>query len=308
MRRLFVVRGFQSLLTLFALSVIVFSLGRFTGSPVALLAPPTANQARLEQIERELGLDRPLHIQYGIYMAHTLQGDLGRSLSSDQPVWDLFKRRVPATMHLTVVGLGIILLLGVPLGVVAALNRGRVLDHVVRIFASFGQAAPTFWLGLILLTVFGVWLNILPPAGREGWAGWRHVIMPAFVLGAFPLAGVVRLVRSSMLQVISSDYIMVARSKGLSERVVIGRHALRNALLPTVTFMGIILVTHFLTGAVVVETIFAWPGVGALAFESVVLRDFPVLQAMVLISGAWFVLASFVVDISYRILDPRVRV
>ena len=308
MRRLFVVRGFQSLLTLFALSVIVFSLGRFTGSPVALLAPPTANQARLEQIERELGLDRPLHIQYGIYMAHTLRGDLGRSLSSDQPVWDLFKRRVPATMHLTVVGLGIILLLGVPLGVVAALNRGRVLDHVIRIFASFGQAAPTFWLGLILLTVFGVWLNLLPPAGREGWAGWRHVIMPAFVLGAFPLAGVVRLVRSSMLQVISSDYIMVARSKGLSERVVIGRHALRNALLPTVTFMGIILVTHFLTGAVVVETIFAWPGVGALAFESVVLRDFPVLQAMVLISGAWFVLASFVVDISYRFLDPRVRV
>ena len=308
MRRFFVVRGFQSLLTLFALSVIVFSLGRFTGSPVALLAPPTANQARLEQIERELGLDRPLHIQYGIYMAHTLRGDLGQSLTNDQPVWDLFKRRVPATMHLAVVGLGIILLLGVPLGVVASLNRGRILDHVIRIVASFGQAAPTFWLGLILLTVFGVWLNLLPPAGREGWAGWRHVIMPAFALSTFPLAGVVRLVRSSMLQVISSDYIMVARSKGLSERVVIRRHALRNALLPTVTFMGIILVTHFLTGAVVVETIFAWPGVGSLAFDSAVLRDFPVLQAMVLISGAWFVLASFLVDISYRFLDPRVRV
>ena len=305
MPRVLAGRFVQALATLVALSVIVFVMGRVTGSPVDLLLPVEATPEQVKQLEQDLGLNESWFKQYIIFAGRTLRGDLGRSVLNKQPVVDQFAERFPATLELGIAGAVIVFGAGIPLGVLAALNHGRLLDMVVRFFAALAQALPSFWLGLMLMLLFGVQLEVLPVAGR---GGWEHTILPAVSLSMFSLAGVLRLTRSGMLEALGQDYVMFARSKGLSERVVVMAHVLRNALIPVVTFSGLVVVSTFLTGSVVIETIFAWPGVGYMAYLSVVNRDYPALQAVVLIFGGMFILANFLVDISYAVLDPRIRV
>ena len=256
-------------------------------------------------MEERIGLNKPLYVQYWRFLSDAATGNFGRSLQyGDTSVAELFNERLPATLQLAGAAMLITFGLGIPLGIGAALTRGGWLDVVFRWFAAIAQATPSFWLAFVLIAVVGVWLKWLPFAGREG---PESVILPAIAVAMFPFAGVMRLTRSGMLEVLGEEYIFFARAKGLSERWVILRHALRNALIPVVTFSGIIIVSNFLVGSLAVEVVFSWPGVGRLAFESVVLRDFPTLQGLTLIFATMFVVANLLVDISYALLDPRIR-
>ena len=298
-------RGMQAILVLIFASFAVFLLGRISGSPAAHLLPVDATDEQVEQMEERIGLNKPLYVQYWRFLSKAATGDFGRSLQyGDTSVAELFNERLPATLQLAGAAMLITFGLGIPLGIGAALTRGRWLDVVFRWFAAIAQATPNFWLAFVLIAVVGVWLKWLPFAGREG---PESVILPAIAIAMFPFAGVMRLTRSGMLEVLGEEYIFFARAKGLSERWVILRHALRNALIPVVTFSGIIIVSNFLVGSLAVEVVFSWPGVGRLAFESVVLRDFPTLQGLTLIFATMFVVANLLVDISYALLDPRIR-
>lgn len=288
---------------LFALVVIVFTLTRMSGSPAALLLPGDASAQDVQELETRLGLREPLPVQFGRYLMAAMKGDLGQSLRTKRPVVDMFIERLPATLEVLLIGV-LIMSIGVPLGLVAALNRGSGIDLAVRLIASVGMSVPSFWLGTVLALVLGVWMRLLPVAGRSG---WESAIMPAIALSMYAMAGVARLMRSSMLQVLGQDYVFFARAKGLPETKVLLKHALRNALIPVVSFTSIVIVTQFLLGAVVIETVFAWPGVGYLAFQSLVQRDYPVLQGVVLLMGVVFILVNLAVDLLYGVLDPRIR-
>ena len=288
---------------LFALVVIVFTLTRMSGSPAALLLPGDATAQDVQELETRLGLREPVPVQFGRYLMAAMKGDLGTSLRTRRPVVDMFIERLPATLEVLLIGV-LIMSIGVPLGLVAALNRGSGIDLAVRLIASVGMSVPSFWLGTVLALVLGVWLRLLPVAGRSG---WESAIMPAIALSMYAMAGVARLMRSSMLQILGQDYVFFARAKGLPERLVLLKHALRNALIPVVSFTSIVIVTQFLLGAVVIETVFAWPGVGYLAFQSLVQRDYPVLQGVVLLMGVVFILVNLAVDLLYGVLDPRIR-
>ena len=295
----------QAILVLLFASFAVFLLGRISGSPAALLLPVDATDDQVAQMEERIGLNKPLYVQYWRFVSDAATGDFGQALAyGNNSVAELFKERLPATLQLAGAAMLITFGLGIPLGIGAALTRGRWPDVVLRWFAAIAQATPSFWLAFVLIAVVGVWLKWLPFAGREG---PESVILPAIAVAMFPFAGVMRLTRSGMLEVLGEEYIFFARAKGLSERVVILRHALRNALIPVVTFSGIIVVSNFLVGSLAVEVVFSWPGVGRLAFESVVLRDFPTLQGLTLIFATMFVVANLLVDISYALLDPRIR-
>ena len=288
---------------LLALVVIVFTLTRMSGSPAALLLPGDATAQDVQELETRLGLREPVPVQFVKYVIAALTGDLGKSLRTKRPVVDMFMERLPATLQVLFIGM-LVMSIGVPLGLVAALTRGSGIDLAVRLISSVGMSVPNFWLGTVLALVLGVWLHLLPVAGRSG---WESAIMPAISLSMYAMAGVARLMRSSMLQVMGQDYIFFARAKGLPERKVLLKHALRNALIPVVSFTSIVIVTQFLLGAVVIETVFAWPGVGYLAFQSLVQRDYPVLQGVVLLMGVVFILANLAVDLLYGFLDPRIR-
>ena len=288
---------------LLALVVIVFTLTRMSGSPAALLLPGDATAQDVQELETRLGLREPVPVQFVKYVMAAMTGDLGKSLRTKRPVVDMFMERLPATLQVLFIGM-LIMSIGVPLGLVAALTRGSGIDLAVRLISSVGMSVPSFWLGTVLALVLGVWLHLLPVAGRSG---WESAIMPAISLSMYAMAGVARLMRSSMLQVLGQDYIFFARAKGLPERKVLLKHALRNALIPVVSFTSIVIVTQFLLGAVVIETVFAWPGVGYLAFQSLVQRDYPVLQGVVLLMGVVFILANLAVDLLYGVLDPRIR-
>lgn len=303
MVRLVANRLWQGVLMLLALALLVFVLARMSGSPAALLLPADASADDVAEFETRIGLRDPLPIQFARFAGAAAVGDLGSSLRTKRPVIAMFLERLPATLHVLFYGL-LIMSLGVPLGVAAALSRATGLDLAIRLFASFGTSVPHFWLGTMLALVFGVWLRLLPVAGL---GGWESAILPAVALSMYPLAGITRLTRSGMLQVLGQDYIFFARAKGLPERLVVLKHGLRNALVPVIGFAGIVIVTHFLLGAVVVETVFAWPGVGYLAYQSVIQRDYPVLQGVVLLMGLVFVVANLLVDLLHGYLDPRVR-
>jgi peptide/nickel transport system permease protein len=282
---------------------IVFVLTRLSGNPIFLLLDVNATQHDQEILTRHLGLDKPLPVQYGLYVMNVAAGDFGSSIISRRPVVEHIWERLPATVELGFVAMFMSILIGVPLGMYSAVSRGGALDTAARVFAVLGQSMPTFWLGLMLILFFGVVLGVLPAGGR---GGLLHLVLPAFTLGYFTSAAILRLTRSAMLEVLGSEYIKFARLKGLHEQVVLWKHGLRNALLPVVTF-AVLLFVQFLGGAVVTETVFAWPGLGRLILESITTRDYPVVQAGVLVLSALYLTGNLFVDLLYSYLNPRIR-
>lgn len=296
-------RLIQAIVALLLLSLAVFLLTRATGNPLDLLLGQNATQEDYARLEAELGLDRPLHVQYGAYVGKLLQGDLGKSVRSGDAVGALIKERALASAYLAIAATLFAFALGVPLGVLAAVYRARPLDAAITTGAVLFQAVPSFWLGIVLINIFAVQLDMLPAGEMEG---PTSVILPALTLGLFGLGGVVRLVRTSMLEVLDSEFVKLARAKGVSERDVVMKHALRNALLPVVTYVGIYFAI-LLTLDAVVEVVFNWPGIGRMMFDAIVFRDFPLAQGMVLFAAAITIVINFVVDVAYAYLDPRIR-
>jgi ABC-type dipeptide/oligopeptide/nickel transport system permease component len=303
MVRFLVGRVLQTVLSMLVVISIVFVLTRLSGNPIHLLLDVNATERDQEILTRYLGLDQPLPIQYAIYVKNLARGDLGQSILSRRPVAEHIWERLPATVELGFVAMFLSVLIGVPLGVYSAVRRGGIMDGAARVFAVLGQSMPTFWLGLMLILFFGVVLGVLPAGGR---GGLEHLILPAFTLGYFTSAAILRLTRSAMLEVLGSDYIKFARLKGLHEQVVLWKHGLKNALLPVVTF-AVMLFVQFLGGAVVTETVFAWPGLGRLILESITTRDYPIVQAGVLVLSALYLTGSLFVDVLYSYLNPRIR-
>lgn len=284
-------------------SLIIFVISRLSGDPVALMLPMDAPQSAIEALRTELGLDRPMWEQYLLFLWKAVQGDFGQSYRWQMPALTLVFERLPATILLAVAAFTFSLVLAIPLGVLSAVCRGSWIDQIGRIIAMLGQAVPPFWVGLILILVFAVSLQWLPAFGA---GGVQHVILPAIALGWYPVAAQTRVIRSGMLEVLDSDYIRMGRAVGTPERLLIWKYAFRNALLPLVTIMGVYFAS-MLSGAFVVETVFAWPGLGRTVVEAVFARDYPVVQAGVLVTSILFVLSNLFVDLSYGLIDPRIR-
>jgi peptide/nickel transport system permease protein len=290
--------------TLVLMSVIVFGLARLSGDPVAMLLSEYASEQERIALTARLGLDRPLHEQYGIFIARALQGDLGRSIGGDQrPALELVLERLPASLLLAGTALCASLLVGIPLGVLAAARRGSKIDLGIRLLTLLGQSVPVFWLGIVLMYLFSVQLAWLPTSGT---GSWRHLLLPAASMALFTIAATTRLTRVSMIDALGSEYVKLARLKGLSHATVVWKHALRNSLIPVTTYLGTFFAT-MITGAVVIETVFSWPGIGRLAYQSIMNRDFPVVQAVVLTTTTIFMAANLLVDIAYAWLDPRIE-
>jgi peptide/nickel transport system permease protein len=287
-----------------AVSVIIFGLARITGDPLDVLLPEDATPEDFEAAAEVWGLDKPLHVQYLVYLGNIATGNLGESIKwPGKNSAELIASRLPATFQLAAVSLLVAAVIGVPLGVITAVRRDTVVDYQGKVFAMLGQAIPNFWLGIILMWIFGVLLGWLPTSGK---GGISHLILPAFTLGYSSSAALMRLTRSSMLEVLDSEYIKLARIKGLSERKVIWKHCLRNAAIAPVTYFGLIL-GGFMTGSVVTESVFAWPGVGLLAIDALRSWDFQVVQSVVLLFAGVFIATNLLVDVLYAYLDPRIR-
>jgi len=300
----YIIRRFvQSLVALLVLSLLIFLMSRMTGDPTLLMLPDDATQEDVERLRTALGLNRPLPVQYWVFLRNAVQGDFGRSIKGRMPVSDMLKERLLNSIKLAVVSFCIAILLAFPLGVIAAVKKGTALDTTANIVAVLGQSLPQFWVGIVLIQIFAVRLHWLPVAGTGSFA---HYIMPAFTLGWFLVAGMMRLLRSSMLDVMGSEFVKLARIKGLPSRTVIWKHALRNALIPVLTF-GAIYLAILVTGAILVETVFAWPGVGQLIYQGIMFRDFPVIQAVVLLTACVVIMVNLLVDIAYAYIDPRIR-
>ena len=299
-------RLLQTFIVILGVSFISFGLMFLTGDPTEVWLGEAADFMTAEQIEefRQLrGFDQPWHIQYVNFVKNALQGDFGESYRYSEPAFDVVMRRFPATVQLALIALAVSVILGVPIGVLSATRPNTGLDYIATLAALIGQSVPSFFLGIMLMLIFGVWLRILPISGR---GDWRNLLLPAFTLAAFSLARNMRLTRSSLLEVIQQDYVRTARAKGLSENSVIYLHALRNALLPLVTMVGLQL-GFLLAGSVIVESIFAWPGVGRLIIDAIYNKDFAVVQAGVTILAIAFTLVNLGVDLLYSWIDPRVR-
>lgn len=306
MQRFILIRFLQSLLALFVLSVVVFFATWVTGDPVDYILPPQETTfEEKEALAEKLGLDRPVPVQYITYVGRIFKLDFGYALGYGRmPVTKVIKSRLPATLHLGIMALVLTLGIAFPLGVFAAYNRGKIIDTISRGLAFAGQSVPEFWLALVLIYVFGVWWELLPVAGREG--GWSHWILPSITAAWNSLAGLLRITRSSVLEVLGSDYIRTARAKGLMERSVLWRHTLKNALIPPITSVALLGV-GMLNGIVLVEIVFGWPGLGIMAVSSVLARDLFLIQGITLLFGALYLLANFLADVAYSIVDPRVR-
>src|SRR5690349_8192389 len=290
-------------LSLLLLSLTIFFFVRVTGGPAALLVEPAPSAADIAAIHHRFGLDQPLWLQYGLFMWSLAHGDLGQSFYYQTPVIDLYLSRLPNSLMLAGVAMVFSLLIGIPSGILAAVRVGRFWDSAGKVFALLGLSLPSFWVGLVLILLFSVYLHWLPSSG----AGTPlHLIMPAFALGWYFAAAHMRLTRSSMLDVLGSEYIKLARLKGLPQSLVIAKHAFKNALIPVLTLAGLNLVI-MVNVAVVVETVFAWPGIGRLLYEGITFRDFPVVQGVVLMGGAMIVAVNLIIDILYAVIDPRIR-
>jgi len=292
-----------SLTAMLGVITIVFALLHVTGDPAALLVTQDATRQDMERIRHAYGLDQPLSVQYARFVERVVRGDLGYSYRQDVPVTELIAGHLGATFELALASLAVAIVLGVALGMAAAVRRGSGIDAAAMTVALFGTSMPSFWLGLLLIIVFGVKLGWLPVSG---YGGLDHLIMPAFVLGGFYAAQVSRLTRTSLLEVLDQDYIRTGRAKGLRARVVLFKHALRNAALPVLTVLGLSF-GQMLGGAVVVESIFAWPGMGRLAVQAVLGRDFPVVQGAAITGAAVFLAVNLTVDLVYGWVDPRLR-
>ncbi len=293
------------LLTLLAISALVFSLVRLQGDPRFLLMDPMASisEEQWENMGRKLGLDKPLIYQYGVFLGQLATGDLGRSIFQRKPVVKVIRDKLPATLQLGFSGLVFGLVMGIPLGVLSAVKRGTVWDYAGRFFALVGQAVPSFWIGIMLIFFFGVQLGWFPTA-RKG--DLTSFVLPSVTIGWFAGAGLLRLVRSSMLDVLDSEFVKLAKAKGVTSSAVVWKHAFRNALIPPLTF-GALVIAGLITGSIVVETVFAWPGIGLLAVSSVYNSDYPLTQGIVLVFTTVYVVIAFVVDVLYALVDPRIR-
>jgi peptide/nickel transport system permease protein len=303
MRQYIIRRVSYCLLSLFLLSVTIFFFVRVTGDPATLLVEPGASEADIAAIHKQFGLDRPLIVQYGLFVVSLVQGDFGQSFYYQTPVMQLYLDRLPNSLVLAFVSMGLSLMIGIPAGIMASVNVGRFWDGFGKLFTMLGLSLPSFLVGLVLILVFSVYLGWLP---SSGYGGPLHLIMPAFALGWYFAASHMRLTRSSMLEVLGSEYIKLARLKGLPQKLIIAKHAFKNALIPVLTLAGINLVI-MVNVAVVVETVFAWPGIGRLLYEGITFRDFPIVQGVVLMGGLMIVVVNLVVDILYAIIDPRIR-
>jgi ABC-type dipeptide/oligopeptide/nickel transport system permease component len=282
---------------------IVFLLLHVSGDPATLLVSQDATQQDIDRIREAYGLDQPLSVQYARFVARVVRGDLGFSYRQGLPVGELLVERLRATFELALAGLAVAVLLGVPLGLIAAARRGSAVDTAAMTVALLGTSVPSFWLGLLLIIVFGVQLGWLPVSG---YGSLQHLLMPAFVLGGFYAAQISRLTRTSLLEVLAQDFVRTARAKGLAARSVLLKHVLRNAALPVLTVLGLDF-GRMLGGAVVVETIFAWPGMGRLAVQAVLGRDFPVVQGAAIMGAVVFLAVSLMIDLLYGWVDPRLR-
>jgi peptide/nickel transport system permease protein len=296
-------RLLQGVVLLFVLALVVFALARVTGNPADLLLPEDATADDRAHLLRALGLDRPVHEQLVNFLSGAVRGDLGVSIRYRKPAVEVFFERLPNTLMLVPLALVVAIVVSIPLGLLAAVYRGTFIDRVCSGIAVLGIATPSFWLGIVLIYVFSIQLGLLPSA-RMG--GPTHYILPTITLGAFLVAGMMRLVRSSVLEILDSEFVKLARIKGLSQGVVIWKHCLRNALIPVVTLFGVFFAL-LVTGAIVTETVFAWPGVGRLTYEAVIFRDYPLLQAVILLKAIIVLGVNLCVDVLYAYLDPRVR-
>jgi len=317
---------------LLGVSIIVFFMVRaIPGDPAQILLGQQATNEQVQQLRANMGLDRPVVVQYAVFLRDAVTGDLGDSIVTGRPVTTELLVRFPATLELTAFAMFIAIAVGVPVGVISAVRQYSLLDKLTSVLALTGISIPIFWLAMVLILIFGVRLELLPFPGRLSsgvsiqaftglvlvdslltgnfgafWDGFKHLIMPALALGTIPMAVITRMTRSSMLEVMGEDYVRTARAKGLVPRRVVFKHALRNAMLPTITVIGL-QVGLLMGGAVVTETIFSWPGVGQIAYESIYRRDYAMIQGVVLYAALLFVLVNLVVDVLYAVLDPRVR-
>jgi len=296
-------RCLYAIFVLFGVATVVFFITRMTGDPVAIMLPPDATVEQMEELRIELGMDKPLLTQYGIFIWDLLHFDLGESLRYDDSTLKLILERLPATLQLASTSLIIALLVSIPAGILSALKQGSLFDRLIMSFVLIGQSFPVFWVGILLILFFSVSLGLLPTGGI---GGWEHLILPAFALGLHMMALITRLLRSSLIEVLSSDYIRTARAKGLLSFKVIAKHALRNSLLPVVTIVGL-QVGALLGGSVVTEMVFAWPGVGQMIIQAINFRDFPLVQTAIILLAGIFVLINLIVDLLYVVIDPRIQ-
>lgn len=296
-------RFYQAIIVFLVVSGIVFSILHIAGDPLALLMPPDAPPSDVEEMRKNLGLDKPLIIQYALFLKNAAQGNLGVSYHHGQPALKLVLERLPASLELVVTTIIISLVLALPIGVWAASRRGSIIDRLSLIGSLIGISAPPFWIGIAFIFIFSVELQWLPSSGRGTWA---HLILPATSLALYRLALFIRLIRAGMLDVMTMDFIRTARSKGLSEKKVIYKHALKNTLIPFVTIAGMQM-GSLLAGAIVTEKVFAWPGMGRLFLEAIGVMDFPVIIAWALVTATIFLTLNLIVDVIYVYLDPRIR-
>jgi len=301
--RFVLARLLQSLVALAILSVVVFILARATGDPLQLILPMSATPEDYAEARQYLGLDRPYVEQYLSFVGRAITGDFGMSLRARKPVSELIRERLPNSLSLAAFAMTISMAIAFPLGVLAAVKKGTGLDGTAQVIAVLGQSLPTFWVSIVLVEFVAGRLQWLPAGGNDGFTSY---ILPGFTLGWFVVAGMMRLLRSAMLEVLDSEYVKLARVKGVVEHNVVWRHALKNALIPVVTFAGIYF-SILVTTAIVVETVFAWPGIGRLAYEGISSRDFPVIQAVVLTTAAIVAVVNLGVDCLYAVIDPRIR-
>lgn len=296
-------RALGALGVLVGVAVVVFVIVHLTGDPAAVMMPPEASAAEIAAFRHAEGFDRPLPVQFGVFALNVLHGDLGESLRHHEPALGIALERLPATIELAGAAFLLVVLVALPAGVISAIKPRSAWDYLARIIALVGQSAPTYWIGLMLILVFGVHFGWFPVSGI---GNWSNLVLPAVTLGFFSMAKLMRLTRSAMLDVLSSDYLRTARAKGLTPWNILIGHGLRNAWLPIVTQLGIELGT-LLSGAIVTETVFAWPGIGRLAVQGVFDRDFPVVEAVVLLAATIFTLVNLGVDLLYAALDPRIK-
>ena len=304
MQRYIAIRVFQSIITLFAISLIVFALGRITGNPLDVLLPLEAQQDDYDRISKVWGLDKPLYQQYFTFLGNAASGNFGDSWKwPGRTAMELVLDRLPNTAILAGVALAVSTAIALPIGVLSAVKRDTWFDHIGKIIALFGQSLPPFWLGIILIWLFAIKIDLFPTSGNEG---FRSIVLPGIAIGWFQVAALMRLIRSAMLDVLDSEYVKLARIKGVPEWKVIWKHSLRNAAIAPLTYFALIL-GALMVGSVSIETVFNWPGVGQLAVDAAKASDFQVLQAIVIVFCGIYVLANLVVDILYGYLDPRIR-
>ena len=312
MTKYFIKRIFQVIPVLFLCSIIIFSLIRLIpGNPALILAGPDALPEQIESLTKELGLDKPIVVQYFIWIKNVLSGDFGNSIINGYPVFKLIKIKLIATLELAISGLIVSLLISFPLGILSAVKRNSIIEKFTTIFVALGQAIPTFWLGILLVIIFSIQLRWLPPSGRIEFSqnpviASKLILLPALTLGVYTASVLTRFLKTSVLEILNSDYVVTARAKGLSEWTIVIVHVIKNAMIPFITVLGLQF-GAFLGGSVVTESIFDWPGLGRLMLQAIQTRDYPVLQGTILVVVFFFVMVNLLIDLLYSLLDPKIR-